>query len=41
MHGQVFPIGQVRKDHKLARFVSTDALCNAVLARDLEAKRES
>jgi len=24
MHGQLFPVGRVRKDHKLARFVGTE-----------------
>jgi hypothetical protein len=24
MHGQLFPVGGVRKDHQLARFVSTE-----------------
>lgn len=27
MHGEVFPVGRVRKDHKLARFVWTDGAC--------------
>ena len=27
MHGQVFPVGRVRKDHKLARFVWTEDPC--------------